>query len=286
MNTQSLIVGSKSIAAKSFILGVTALAASICAASATITFDLRASAIDSALGTLGNSGKQVTVRPNNVGNVTLQVWAQVANAAPTSNVFGVQVILGSIVSNGATGITGALTPLVPSSPFDNQSYAGTAQELSIPADTLGDLGAPTTSTAPVTNVHIRPRKDPTSAGTQVGTVFFASNLAPAGATVNPITNGFEFLMGTLTLSITNFSSSGTGLLNWFIPTFTVPANRGQIAQWTDGDGAVNNGNTQFAEMSVGSPISLVAVPEPSAFGMVLLGAMGIAGFRRISARRI
>ena len=74
-------------------------------------------------------------------------------------------------------------------------------------------------------------------------------------------------------------------MNWVIPAFSAPLNRQQIAQWTDGDNVVNNGSTQFAEMFVGAPIVITAVPEPSAFGMVLIGALGLVGFRRLGFRR-
>jgi hypothetical protein len=38
-------------------------------------------------------------------------------------------------------------------------------------------------------------------------------------------------------------------------------------------------------MFVGAPIVITAVPEPSAFGMVLMGALGLVGFRRLGFRR-
>ena len=74
-------------------------------------------------------------------------------------------------------------------------------------------------------------------------------------------------------------------MNWVIPAFTTALNRQQIAQWTDGDNVVNNGSNQFAELFVGAPIVITAVPEPSAFGMVLIGALGLVGFRRLGFRR-
>jgi hypothetical protein len=177
--------------------------------------------------------------------------------------------------------TGNILPVTLQSTFNVQGFSGAAAELSVPADGLMDLGS--SSTVPTAN-HIKPRKDPTAGGEQVGAVFFATNNSPAGATVQPIANGFEFLVGTTTLHITDFANTaGTVHLNWVIPPFTTPANKGQIAQWTDGDNAVNNGNLT-AEMFVG-PGVIVMVPEPSAFGMVLLGAMGLVGFRRLGVRR-
>ena len=116
-------------------------------------------------------------------------------------------------------------------------------------------------------------------------VVFATGGSPNGATNNAITNGHEFLMGTITLSITSFTPTSVLNTNWVIPGFTTPLNRAQIAQWTDGDNLVNAGGTNFAEMFVGAPIVITAVPEPSAFGMVLIGALGLVGFRRLGFRR-
>ena len=91
-------------------------------------------------------------------------------------------------------------------------------------------------------------------------------------------------MGSFTLSITNVGASGASSLNWVIPAFTAPAARGTRANWTDGDGLANNSNTNLAEMFVGGAVSL-AVPEPSAFGMIALGALSMMGFRRFGMRR-
>jgi hypothetical protein len=265
---------------KNAVLSVSVLSLVASTASAAITFDLRASSVDN--GGSGG-GKSVVLNPVGTTNVTLQVWARVSSAAPSASPYGVQVILGSIKSTTTTGpAVGALAPSVASAPFNNQNTVGQAIELTSPVDTVGDLGSNATS---VTTNFIKFRKDPLAGGEQVGTVFFATGGSPNGATNSAIANGHEFLMGTVQLSITSFSPTSVLNMNWVIPAFTTPANRGQIAQWTDGDGVVNNGSTQFAEMSVGAPIVITAVPEPSAFGMVLMGALGLVGFRRLGFRR-
>src|SRR4029453_14066744 len=100
-----------------------------------------------------------------------------------------------------------------------------------------------------------------------------------------IANGYEFLMGFTTLNITDIAGpSAVASLNWKIPAFVTAANRGALGVWTDGDGLNSTGSAQFNELFVGSPVSLVVIPEPSAFGMVLLGAMGLVGFRRLGVR--
>jgi hypothetical protein len=266
----------------SAILGLSVLSLGAATASAAITFDLRAAAVNND-GSFGGGGKTVALNPVGTTSVTLQVWAQVSSAAPSVNPYGVQVILGSIKSTTVAGpATGALAASSPAAPFNNQNTVGALAELSSPVDTVADLGSNLTAVSPN---FIKFRKDATAGGQQVGAVFFATGGSPNGATNNAITNGHEFLMGTVTLSITAFSPASVLNMNWVIPAFATPANRGQIAQWTDGDNVVNTGSTQFAEMFVGAPIVITAVPEPSAFGMVLVGALGLVGFRRLGFRR-
>jgi hypothetical protein len=266
---------------KTAVLSVSVLSLVASTASAAITFDLRASSVDN--GGSGG-GKSVVLNPVGTTNITLQVWAQVSSAAPSANPYGVQSIVGSIRSTTTTGpAVGALAPSVPLAPFANQNTVGQATELSSPADSVGDLGS--TVTASVSTNYIKFRKDPLAGGQQVGTIFYATGGSPNGATNSAITNGHEFLMGTVQLTLTSFSPTSVLNMNWVIPAFTTPANRGQVANWTDGDNIVNNGNTQLAEMFVGAPIVITAVPEPSAFGMVLMGALGLVGFRRLGFRR-
>ena len=208
-------------------LGTALLALASQIAPANLTFDLRASAVDPDVGVLSSDGKAVTLS-GGIGTVTLQLWAQLTNTAPTSSVFGVQSIFGSIVSvSGAQPLlSGSLTPSIAAPPFDIQSTPGVVGELTSPADGVLDLE----SDAPIPNTSfIKLGKNLTSGGTQVGTIFFASNLAPAGATFNVITNGYEFLMGSTTLSIDSYINlQGSLSLNWRIPVLTTPANRGRL----------------------------------------------------------
>jgi hypothetical protein len=271
---------------KSLAIGAVALACAISSASANITFDLRAVGIDSAVGTIGANGKSVVLEGTAVGVVQLQVWGQVTNAAPTSTVFGIQAIVGSIRSSPAgTGspiATGTMSTMTIGAPWNNLSQIGQLAELTTPPDQIIDLGSNITTS--VSTNYIKYRKDPLAGGTQVGTVFFASNQDPNGATFQPITNGYEFLMGTATLTLQSFNpanfAAGRMDLNWVIPGFTTAANRGQIAQWTDGDGIVNNGSAQLAEMFVGSAINFTVIPEPSVAVTLLGGVATLLGLRR------
>ncbi len=242
------------------IASIAALGVALSTASATIVFDIRASSVDAIGGSVDPSGKLVTLDGFNTGNVTLQIWAQVANAAPTNNIFGVQTIMGSIKSSvGVDGalLTGTMAPAVFAPVFNSVATAGTLAELTVPPDGSIDLGS--NATGP--NVgFIKPRKDPTTGGETVpgGTIFYVTNNQPLGSTVNPITNGYEFLMGTATFSIQSFANpSGSFSLRWAIPSFVSSIVRAQIAGWTDGDGINNTGNNQFSEMSVGSAVNFV-----------------------------
>jgi hypothetical protein len=281
MKTSPSTITTQNLMTKAIALGICASAIVAQSASANITFDLRAAGAGA-----DGTGKVATIASG--AAIQLELWAQVTNAAPTNNIFGVQTVLGAIVSGGTSlGLTGSIAPMTFPNVFNATSVAGVNNEISVPADTLTDLG--TSSTTAATN-YPKARKDPTAAPGETvpgGTFFYATNNQPAGATVHPITNGFEFLMGTTTLTLSSvpaaYQSGAT--LNWKIPGFTTAVLRGQIAAWTDGDGLNNSGSAQQNEMFVGSPIALIAIPEPSAFGMVLLGAMGLVGFRRLGVRR-
>lgn len=248
------------------------LALTLNSGSAAIVFDLQASAVDGSLGTLGN--EKTVIVSGTTGNVTFEVWAQVTNAAPSNNIFGVQQILGSIKSTTIAGTpTGTMAPAVPRPPFFFVFSGGAVAELSSPTDAVTDLGSNST----ISNTSfVNFVKDPASSGEVVGSRFFATNNSPVGATFNAITNGYEFLMGTATLNITSFSGSSSLSMNWAIPDFLLVSSKIARAQWTDGDGIANNGLAQFAEMSAGSPVILTSVPEPSTLALVGFGLVGLA----------
>ena len=272
---------------KTLIFGASALAVAVATSSAAITFDLRASSASS--GTVSPGGKTVNLGLGEAGTVTLDIWAQVTSVTAGNSIWGVQTIIGSVISTGTagSGVQGSLSVATPTTPFNQSApQGGVAGEISSPLDSLGDLGS--TSTAASTNM-MKLSKPTTSGGTQVGTVFFATNADnPVISTRQAVTNaggsGFEFLMGTITLTISG-TTAGSNTLNWVIPGFTVAGLKGTRAQWTEATGTVFQGNTNAASMFVGSAISLVVVPEPSAFGMVALGALSLVGFRRFGLRR-
>ena len=235
------------------IASIAALGISLSAASASIVFDIRAASFDSIGGSIDSTGKLVTLDGIHAGNVTLQIWAQVANAGSPNGVFGVQTILGSIKSSigaGSALLTGTMAPAVLAPAFNSATaVAGTLAELTVPPDGSIDLGSNSTAS---TLGFIRPRHGDTQ---------YVTNTETFGTTVNPITNGYEFLMGTATFSIQNFANpNGSFSLNWAMAGLLSPLLRNQIAAWTAGDGLARNGNTGFAEMSVGSAVNFAVAP--------------------------
>lgn len=281
---------------KSLAISAIALAFAASTASAGLVFDLRASAVDS-FGTLDDStGKSVILTPGGSGNVTLQLWAVITNtAAGAGNPFGIQTMFGSVVSQTfVAGMAGSIGPATPSRPFGVGSVAGGGAELSQSfgvgnvADTILDRGSNSTSSV---TAYSKFRADPTDVnGTLIGTQYYPTNTTPNGATIHQLPTGYEFLMGQFTLTVTNISPPATANINWQIPLVTSPGNRGPIAAWLDGSVAAGaaagakNGNANFGEISIGSPVFLNNIPEPSALGLLLVGAMGLLGFRHLNLR--
>jgi len=264
------------------VVGAAALILGASSAFAALTVDLRAASGSNV--SISGGGKTVAIGDAGAASsVVFEVWAQVQNAAPANSIFGIQALTGSIKSTTTGGTAaGAMTAATIGAPFNATSQNGSPAELSSPTDAVGDLGS--NLTAPSVN-FIKFRKDPTAAGESVGGVFFVTNNQVVGSTVQAIANGFQFLMGTATLNLSSGFTASSLSMNWVIPTFGTVINKKTIAQWTDADNIVNEGNTQAADMFVGSPVVITAVPEPSAFGMVLIGALGLVGFRRLGFRR-
>ncbi len=266
------------------LLGV-ALALTISSASAGLVIDLRIGAISGP----GSIVDEKSVFGVDVGSVvTLQVWAEVTpDAALVNNIYGIQVLLGSIVtaSSPATGgnVRGNMSPAVFHAPFNSSSLPGVVTEIGVPADGSPDLGSGSTTS---TTGMIRFRSDPTVGEDVVsGSTRFVTNNAPQGATFNPLVGGgYEFLLGTADFVVnTVLDESDPALsVNWVIPAFTTAANKGARGIWTDGDGLNNTGNNQGSEMSVGEAVEISAaeaIPEPGAFAALIAGLATLLTFR-------
>jgi len=272
-------------------LGLAAIPLTATIANAAITYDLRASAsAGSGINAPTDGGKSVNLSVGAAGTVTLQVWAQITSATAGNGIWGVSSVQGSIISASTNGgVTGALGVATPVAPFgDSVPQAGrTGVDISTVADSITDLGMSGTSAS--TN-FIKLSKSTVSAGTSVGGVFFATNVdSPVISTNQAVTNsngsGFEFLLGTVTFTISNYQT-GSSSLNWVIPGFTTALNKGTRATWTDANNAASTGNIQATSMFVNTPVVFtVGVPEPTSFAMLMMGSLGLVGFRRPSFRR-
>ena len=147
MNTKNSI-------AKTFLLTGSILALMVATGSANLTIDLRASQVSGVLNSISGGGKTVTIDPVNGGNITLQIWAQVTNAAPVAGAqFGIQSVGGSIVSTSSSSNagTGTMQPAILGAPFNIASQTGTVQELSTTPDGVVDLGQVASATTPTTS---------------------------------------------------------------------------------------------------------------------------------------
>lgn len=251
---------------------------------ANLTVDMRVGSI-AGEGVMGNEKSVFLVGAGSV--ITFQIWAQVTAAGRTkvNNIFGVNRVLGSIVTSSAVPggtLTGNMSPAVLLAPFNAAgSTVGAVSELSSPADGSLDVG---TNGLGLSNDFISLRSNPTSGGEIVGGSFFVTNNVPEGATFNAIPGGYEFLMGTADFTVT--SPAGEPIsLNWKAPGFVSPLTRSMMANWTQGDGTRDNADLQNNLFGVGGPVFVssgppVNVPEPTTGALLALSLVGSLARRR------
>jgi len=260
-----------------------------------LTFDLRA-VHEGVLATdQGVNGTSPTIDVSNPhapvgsgGRLILQLFA-VFNGVDGNDAF--QFTQGSVVSVGATGdfllpnagtlrstVDGALSNNVPN--FNaSTSRSGNPTEASLSyggtADGVLDIG------------DLATNNTLTSSPVQ----WFTADSGPSSF---PVPSGNEVLIGEFALTIGPAVHSGQVGFQYFMR----PRNTGSITiqriQKFTNDGAVYSLNFQGVGTKDGAAFTdanafaaagiMVTVPEPSAFGMVLLGALGLVGFRRIGFR--
>jgi len=240
-------------------------------AAVTLTFDLRAV---SATGADLSGNKAI----NNatVGSVvTLQLYAVIANTSGSQTNDGILAVAGSFLSIGtvadSTGTwsaPGGVTEL-------NSILQGTGSQngsLSITSDTnfggadLGITGGTADTGIPSPNRYM-------VANTNSLTTLLGTNSATSA--------NLEFLIATKTFTIATAVSSPIQL-NFSGRTTSAIS---KPIKWTsDGLALTKNGN-DTAHIAYTPDVVINVVPEPSAFGMVLIGALGLVGFRRLGFRR-
>jgi hypothetical protein len=211
----------------------------------------------------GGTPKSITVTAGQV--INLEVYGVVTGAAGNATADeGLQSFQGSFVSTltGAGSAVGNFSTFTASSPFNAPSQAGKLQDLNSQAGIdVGSFNA-------VVPDDVK----------SVATDYVAGRSAAMtnGATVNP-----EFLLGTLTWTVTNVVANGQTTLN-FVPRLAsatpgAPLNTG--AAWRE-DGA--NKNPTSGTFGAGAPVTInvTAVPEPTAVGLLGLAAAGLLARRR------
>lgn len=232
------------------ILPIAAVAAAgiTATASATLTIDLRVADVD---GVPALDPKSFFAGPGSV--VRIDLYAIVTAATEEPGLEGFKNAIGSIVSNTG-GTLGSILTNEFTGPF---GAAGSTVGRRIDLDGDGDLDIGSNATA-LTNDFIGSRSASMTTGN-------ANGLGTSEFRVYTITVGFEHGM-TGPFSINWRKIDLTGLSTEYIwqENGILTNSRG-----------VNGGSV--AGIQVGAPV--VGIPEPSAIGMILLGALGLVEFR-------
>ena len=293
----------KSLIIKSILVGSGILALGIQSASAGLVFDLRAV---TGGGATANSSKSVSVNEG-ASTVTLDLWVQIIGADALATNDGLLSTAGGMIIT--PGVFGNVTGVTLDAAVAGNTGAGTV--LGLTNTLVGNLAPLNTAQADTTKFGLVAPWDTssTSKGGVQRQVTGDSSLdisgstaatgsgyinANAGATQNAasgltplinfnlLANGVEFRVGTYTFSIGAGVSGNTTGVNYAVPNLG-NLNNAARASWTL-DGVAGKTGVS-ANLSVAAPIVITVVPEPSAFGMLALGALGLVGFRRMSLRR-
>lgn len=272
-------------------------------ASAIITFDLRAP-VANGVGVASDGSKTVTVAAG-ASTVLLDLWVVVTgtDALPTND--GLLSIAGGMILSGGPALSlGGIS-------LDGTVTGNTAIS-SVSTTLRGNLSNPGVTTTGVQQGLVAPwGTSSTSNGgvardlngdgfTDIGGTTSSTNgngfiNANAGATQNsasgltPVTNfnllanGVEFRIAQYNFTIANAVAGTSTGVNYGVQLFGSLANNAR-ASWTR-DGTVGQTGIS-ANLAVAGVVNITAaVPEPSAFGMLALGALGLVGFRRMGLRR-
>ena len=232
----------------------------------TLTYDLRVTAVD--------NGSSFTAKSAQVGLgsiVTVQLFGIVTGADNNGTNDGLTQTQGSFVSAGIGGIAGLWSAGGALQTDVNASWRGTGAQNGLLAVTdatgggfdLGLDGGGSDTGVPAPNPY-----------------FVAQNTtATFGTGAN---NSTEFLLGTKTFTISAVGSNIT--LQFAARNRTNGTTSVKPIKWIS-DGVAFSVSNGDANLGYSAPVVLSAVPEPSAFGMLALGALGLVGFRRMGLRR-
>ncbi len=236
-----------------FIAGA-AVGVAIHQASATLTIDLRVVAVD---GIPSPNPKVLCPSPGQI--VTFDVYAIVTAATEAPGMEGFQIAVGSIVSANGGALGDVLTNEL-AAPF-GASGSTVGRRIDLDGDGDLDIGSNATAASNIDSISAR------------SSAMTTGNADGLGAS--------EFKFYTFTVRLL---SGDVFSINWRKTDFTGLTTEyiwQENGVFTNSRG-VNGGSVALVQL--GAPILnvLTCVPEPSAFGMVLLGAVGIAGLRRIA----
>lgn len=275
---KSLQRQSKFNTASKALLSAGAIALAANSASAILTFDLRALTATGGATVVGP--KSVIVDPGTgvTSTVTFGLFAVVTGLNNTiEETF--QSSLSSVASFASTGGVKAIRGNLSSVSIDPNFQTGAffaGQVVDLNGDGDLDVGGPALGATTVTGNFINIRS-----ASATGALPGVSTDVPSQTAA-----GRAFQYGTVTFTISGLQALGSDThLNFLIPTFVSAVFNAQRASYAT-DGTTKNGGTALAPTVFAGTDILISVPEPSAFGMVLLGAMGLVGFRRFGDRHI
>ena len=247
-----------SILPKALSVGIAAASFALSCSNATLTIDLRATTVN---GVPAANPKSVEVFPGQT--VSFDVYAIVTGATEAAGLEGFQIAIGSITSGAGGSPLGDILTNEIVAPFNGAgSTIGTRVDLD--ADTDVDLGS---NNAALDSNFIGVR----SAAMTLG------NANGLGAS--------EFKFYTFTFQVRAGQNGGSAAVNWRKTDLT-----GLTTEyiWQENGVLTNSRGVNGGSVPLilnGPSVSVLVVPEPTAFGMVLMGAMGVVGFRRLGFKR-
>ena len=262
---------------KFLIAGILSVGAAYQASAGSFTYDLRASSITG----LGQISDRKTVTGVVIGDIiTFDLVAVIQGNDNIDTNDGFQfAYFGIYTSNAVNAVGGALgssfTGNAATSGFVGAAaFAGPNQgglfNTDVNADGAPDIGPALTSTTAASYAKTRAAAmiysgDPISFGFGIG----------AGV-------GREYKFGTIQFKVTALNN----LVNSTVINIGGPAGLGVTPKtaWQF-DNASGSLSTQGIVNATGVSINAITIPEPSAFGMLAIGALGLVGFRRMSLRR-
>jgi hypothetical protein len=246
--------------------------ATVSAGAAGLVYDLRATGVTG--GTL-DSAKSVSVGIGSTVNFSLYavITGTTGNVVADEGYQSGLIAMQTFVNSGPKNVKANYTAQAFGAQWgDSGSTLGTLQDLNGDGDI--DIGSTVSNNSAG---YFVPRA--------AGVVFSGAGVTVLGG--NP--SQTQFLVATFSITVTSILD-----LNSAVPTFAnvkwgiLDAGRGAARASFKVDNSATNKNYNSPGFlgSVGSDVAIIAaVPEPSAFGMILTGALGLIGFRRLGFRR-